>query len=246
MGLTSRLVIILGLFILSGCATVPDPAPPNLAPSRDATEARWQSTIAAERSVIADLERLNETYDSLQKLTEQSAESELPISLLRLVSMNCLNTEYGDGISGGAGLDGTSLSCRPAHFDRLQTALADAPTADQDLAMELLTMVDQVRILRGSLRMRLARLPRTITEHREFIAEERAMLRQLESDLARRRTLYSSQGWRDVTQLIADHRVLLREFGDHLDALAEAYPAWPADVDTLVSQIYFDLSDMRH
>lgn len=239
------LLFFCSLPILAGCTTVPSPPPPDLNPARASAELRLQSIQAAETTILSELEILVDLQASLRKFSTRVISSDLPLGRLRLVAMNCLNTEYGDGLSQVVGLDGTPLSCRPALLDDLNLALLQAPADQRDLAIQFLYLIDQIRILRGGLRQRLTRLPQTIADHREFIVEERATLRQLEADLARRRSLYSTQDWNAVTELLGDHRRLLRDFSDQLDTLAEAYPAWPARLDTLISQVYFDLADLR-
>ncbi len=228
-----------------GCATAPDPPPPDLSGSVQETETRMLSVSAAERSIRADLDRLQELMDSLTVVIESVERNDRSLPLLRLVAMNCMNTEYGDGVTEVVALEGMPLSCRPAHFARLQESLAEAPASDRDQALELLYVVDQVRILRGSMRRRLARLPRAIDEHRDFIVEERATLRRLEADLARRRALYSGPGWGEVIDRLSEHRGLLRDFEILLDELEEAVPAWPTRLDELTGEIYFALADIR-
>ena len=239
------LFFLASLLILAACTTVPSPPPPDLDRARSAAELRLQSIQAAEATILSELEILAELHRSFQDLSLRVLTSELPLARLRLVAMNCLNTEYGDGLSQVVGLEGTPLSCRPAHLESLHQDLLQGPAAQRDLAIQYLYLIDQIRILRGGLRQRMTRLPMTIADHREFIVEERATLRQIEADLARRRSLYGASDWNTVAELLADHRRLLRDFSDQLDALAEAYPAWPASLDTLISQVYFELADLR-
>lgn len=233
------------LFFSTACATVADPDPPDLSSSHEAARARIHSVDAAERTILDDKARLDELYASFQALSSRASQAEIPLGLFRLVAMNCLNTEYGEGISDVRRVNGLPLSCRSPHLDRLLTSLEASPTTSRDDAIQLLYLIDQIRILRGSLRRRLTRIPQIVAEHREFIIEERALLRQLQVDLERRRALYTGAGWRASFEPIDDHRRILNELSDRLDEFARDYPAWPAEIELLISTIYFDLSDMR-
>lgn len=229
-----------------GCATTPDPAPPDLSSSQESAQARLHSVDAADASIRRDLERLTSLTDDLDHLVEQTVVDDAPLSLLRLVAMNCLNTEF-DGVGRGTtGVDDTSITCEPAHFDNLEQALHQRPSTMRDDALQLLYVVDQARLLRASLRQRLASLPRLVSEHRDFIVDERARLRQIEADLNQRRNLYSTGGWEEVTELLNDYREQLTSLSMRLDEIVETAPRWPTEVDALMSTIYFDLSEMRH
>lgn len=234
-------LLVAALFWATGCATAPDPDPPDLNAPRESTELRIRSLDAAERSINGELVRIDELLLSLEARITEAESEEVPLSLLRLVAMNCLNTEYLDLTS----LSGSSLSCRPEHLDRLEEELARRPQIARDLADEFLLLIDQVRILRGSMRERLARQPENIADHREFLAEERAALRQLETDLDRRRSLYSDAGWWRSLDSIAAQRRLLRVLDERLDALEEAIPRWSQELEERVSTLYFSLADMR-
>lgn len=233
------------LLFSPGCTTVPSPPPPELGDSEREAKLRLQSIQAAEETIEREILRLDELVLSFQAQRELLLETDLPLARLRLVSMNCLNTEYGDGLSTVIGLEGTPISCRPEHLQTLQDSLAEYSVTSRDQALQFLYIIDQVRILRGALRQRLTRLPETIADHQDFIVEERANLRRIEADLARRRSLYSSADWADVMTLIGTQRVLLREFEGQLDQLAELYPQWPAILEEKVALVYFELSELQ-
>ena len=239
-------VAVVASFLWSiGCATTADPPPPDLTSSQDSAQSRLHSIDAADASINRDLERLGELRNDLDYLVERTVENDVSLSLLRLVAMNCLNTEYDSVSTGISGFDTTSLSCEPAHFDKLEEALSQAPSAVREDALQLLFVVDQARLVRASLRQRLATLPRLVSEHRDFIVDERARLRQIEADLNQRRNLYSNQGWQEATDRIAEYRESLASLSLRLDEIVEAYPQWPTRVDELMATIYFDLSEMR-
>lgn len=242
------LVVAIPLAALTavGCASTPDPPPPDLTAEKESTEARIQSLNFAERAILEDLNKLEELEADLEHVVEQSTVHDVPLSLLRLVTMNCLNSEYDGQISDVIGLEGTPLSCRPAHIERLIEALDAAPTTARDDAYQLLYLIDQVRILRGSLRQRMTRLPEATAEHRDFIADQRATLRQIDADLEQRRNRYSSSGWREVQRIVDEHRQRLVELDERIDEIRAAYPEWPARLDVAVSAIYFRLAKMRN
>ena len=240
------LVVACVAIVMGGCASTPDPPPPDLSQAMDNTESRIQSLNFSEQAIQNDLARLDELVADLDAKILETIYSDLPLSLLRLVAMNCLNTEYDGYISDVVGIEGTPLSCRPAHIDRLQEALAESSTTARDNAHQLLYLVDQARILRGSLRQRLARIPQASAEHRDFIADERANIRRLDADLNQRRNQYSSSGWRDATAVLNDYRALLHALDTRIDEIAEAYPEWPAELDKMISGVYFGLTDMRN
>jgi hypothetical protein len=227
------------------CATTPDPPLPDLSASMQETQTRMLSLTVGQRSIQNDLEQFLELKGSLSTVIERAEQNDYALSLLRLVAMNCLNTEYGEGITEVASTDAIPLSCRPAHFDILRARLEEAPETTRDQALELLFVVDQIRILRGSMRRRMARLPQTLSDHRDFIVEERAMLRRLEAELARRRSQYSPAGWGEIIDRISEYRVLLREFEIHLDVLEEDLPTWPSLLDEVTGDIYFALAEIR-
>ena len=233
------------LVVTPGCATVPDPDPPDLSPSEQAVEMRLRSIDASQESILADIERLQDLTEGLTSLLKVLGPTELPHSLLRLVAMNCLNTEYQGLTTPVAGLEGTPLTCRPTHAPQLLERLDQVSTSSRDDALQLLYVIDQARILRGSLRLRLSNIPDIITEHRDFIADERAMLRQLETDLRRRRGRYSTRGWRETMTRLDDHRQHLQELDQRLEEFGETYPAWPSQVDQAMAQIYFELVELR-
>lgn len=233
------------LIMAAGCATVPDPDPPDLSSSVASAELRIRSLDAAERSINGELQRIDELLISLKARQGEVQSAELPLSLLRLVAINCLNTEYLDGALSLTSLSGSTLSCRPDHLERLQEELETSPQILRDRTEEFLLLIDQLRLLRGSLRERLARQPKNIAEHREFLAEERASLRQLEADLSRRRSLYSDQGWWSIADSIAAQRRLLRSLDERLLAMETSTPRWSEELEERVAALYFSLADMR-
>ncbi len=228
-----------------GCASTADPPPPDLSTLQENTQIRSESINMAAEVIDADLERLDELAAELQSMVHSHDSAPVPLSLLRLVAMNCLNTEYDSDASTIPSTASRPLNCRPAHLDRLEKALENAPTATRDDVYELLYVVDQARMLQGRLRRRLAELPEQNADHRDFIANERATLRQVEADLQQQRSLYSSSAWREVTDFISHQREQLDELDAQIDALTEAFPQWPSQLDATVSSIYFELSQMR-
>lgn len=206
---------------------------------------RIASVDAIENSIRDDLQQFEQLEEDLGGLMVRVDQEELPFSLLRLVAMNCLNTEYDGSGTQVVDLGGRPLTCRPAHIDGLRQQIDDKPTAVRDLVYDLLYAVDQARLLRGSLRQRLARLPGTIEEHSEFIADERARLRQLASELEQERNVYSTRQWREVNERLDDYRDLLQQLENRLGQLSMDSDAWPERVDTLVTAIYFELAYMR-
>lgn len=238
-------VVVAVLFTATACASTPDPAPPALEASTDATQARIQSLEAFDHSVRTDLERLEVVGDDLSQMIHRASRGELPLSLLRLVTLNCLNSEYDGDTSDSGLLDGTTLTCEPAHAEGLIQQLDTVSTAARDDAHRLLYLADQARLLRGSLRRRLARLPDTANDHLDFIADERAMLRQIEADLEQRKNRYSSDGWDTATDAVDDYRQLLDELSTRIDDLADDYHQWPSEIDHIITDIYFELSYMR-
>lgn len=234
------------LSILGGCASQ-DEMGPDLEPAKQGVEQRLRSLDAAEQTISDELEELEQRRRELEALIGQlSGYEEMPFSLLRLVAMNCINAAYG-GVSaeGGRNIGGMLLTCQPAHLNRLEEQLGDKPTAVQDRAYELLYAVDQARLSRGSLRRRLSALPRSVNEHHQFMADERAMLRQLEGDLEQNRNVYSSAQWQRVNQRVDDYRELLRQLEARIEQLADDYPQWPRRVDETMTDIYFELAELR-
>lgn len=242
----SLLALIAAVILLgSACATVPDPDPPDLSASVESAELRIRSLDAAERSINGELKRIDELLLSFDARRVEVESADLPLSLLRLVAINCFNTEYLDGALSLTSLSGSTLSCRPDHLDRLHEELEQRPLLARDIAQDFLLIIDQLRLLRGSLRERLARQPRTVADHREFLAEERAALRQLETDLVRRRSLYSDPSWWRITDSIAAQRRRLRALDERLDALEIASATWSDELEQRVSTLYFSLADIR-
>lgn len=233
------------LLACAGCATNTGPSGPDLEPSKQQVDERIASIDAAETAIENHLDQLQELEGNLATMLDQTDGADLPFSLLRLVAMNCLNTEYDQADPELVDLDGTPLTCRPAHLERLREALADRSITDRDAAHDLLYSIDQARQLRGMLRQRLATLPEDANDHHAFIADERARMRQLEADLEQDRNLYSTGAWRAVTDDVDDYHRRLDELEAKLRDIADVYPEWPARVDELVSSIYFNLTDMR-
>lgn len=236
---------ILLLLTTAGCASTPDPDPPELGASIDATNARLHSLDAFERSVSSDLDRLEMLGEDIRVGAHRAAQAELPLSILRLVAINCLNSGYDADTSDTGVLGTTPLSCEPAHIQRLVDELDTVSTADRDRAHELLYLVDQTRHIRGMLRRRLARLADSANDHLDFIADERAMLRQMEADLHQRRNLYSTQGFDEALAAIEDHRELLDSLAVRIEELADEYLTWSPRIDEIVSDVYFELSYLR-
>lgn len=239
------LATLIPLLTIIGCASTPDPDPPDIGGSVDATNARLQSLDAFETSIRNDLERLEMLGEDLENVSERVAQAELPLSLLRLVAINCLNSEYDGGASDTGVLPGTPLTCEPAHVERLVEALDTASTSARDSAHQLLYIVDQTRHVRGILRRRLTRLADAANDHIDFIADERAMLRQLEADLEQQKNLYSSSGWQEATDVITEQRERLDTLSQRIDELADDYRHWSPHIDDVVSEMYFELSYLR-
>lgn len=237
--------VAVAVFVAVGCASTPEDIGPDLGPSKEHVEQRIRSLDAAEQAVNSDLERLEDRRDELTALAERVDGDELPLSLLRLVAMNCINAAYDSGPGDGIELGGMTLSCDPAHYDRLEAQLQQLPVVTRDEAFELLYAADRARLLRGSLRRRLAALPQSVNEHHQFLADERAMLRQLESDLEQERNVYSAGEWQQVTDRVDAYRELLAQLDERIDQLVDDYPQWPDRVDELVTEIYFELADLR-
>lgn len=241
----SLLVIGGSLLIFAGCTSVPGPPPPDLSAARTNSELRLRSLQAAEHTVGRELTLLQELLDAFTTQSHQILETSLPLGPVRLVAMSCLNTEYGDGITTVVGLDGTPLSCRPEHLPILERLLVEHPTSERDDVLQFLYLIDQIRILRGGLGLRLSRLPAVLEDHRDFIVEERANLRQLETELARRRPLYTPVSWGDSIETIAIQRRLLHELEDKIASLEAILPTWPATVNTTIADVYFRLSSLQ-
>lgn len=237
--------VLLGVLLVAGCASQQESVGPDLeAPKADADQ-RIQAVDATENSILADLDRLEKLHDDLGGLVDRIEGRELPFSLLRLVAMNCLNTEYDGSAAEVVDLGGRPLTCRPAHIDGLLDMLAEYPTAVRDDVYDLLYALDQARLLRGSLRHRMARLPGTLEEHAEFIADERARLRQMESDLEQERNVYSTRQWRQVNDRLDEYRELLDELEGRIEQVARDSEDWPERIDDLVTTVYFDLAYLR-
>lgn len=228
-----------------GCATNQADIDPELAPSKQTADEYYESLNSAEETIRSELETLRQLSGDIEGLTEELTDAQLPFSLLRLVAMNCINTEYNASSSQVVDLGGRPLSCRPAHIQRLTDALQDHPASVRDRVWDLLYTVDQARMLRGGLRQRLTVLPDTLEDYREHIVDERATLRQLEADLEQERNVYGSGQWRQVNQKLDEYRQLLEDLERRVDELAEDYPRWPDVVDAHIAEIYFELSDLR-
>ncbi|RAL23072.1 hypothetical protein DL240_09305 [Lujinxingia litoralis] len=239
------LPLLLVLLLQAACATVPDPPPPNLDLDRNETVQRLASVHESEVAIVQDLQRLDNLLLSLSTLTNRQRDETFPTDLFRLVAVSCLNTEYAPAATSAPPTTGAPLTCRPAHLDRLNQAIGTLELDARNDALRLLFLVDQIRLLKGSLRMRLAAMPAQIADHREFIAASRTNVRQIEADYARRRALFSAAGWSQVNQVLGDQRNLLRQFDRRLNEVSAAYPDWPARVDTLTTAVYFRLSRMR-
>lgn len=238
---------IISLIGAVGCASTADPPPPDLTSLQENTQTRIDALNVTAQVIEDELQQLDELAEDLGVMVARADDSSAPLSLLRLVAMNCLNSEY-DSHSESPDRMGTMdqpLNCQPAHLGRLLESLEEASTATTDDVYELLYVVDQTRILRGSLRRRLAELPMHTEDDRDYIADERATLRQIEADLMQRRGLYSDSGWLEVTSLIVAQRDLLSELNRQIDEITERYPQWPPRLDATISRIYFDLSRMR-
>ena len=237
--------VVLATFGLTACASTPDPPPPDLSAKEQEVEIRLRTLELSEENIEADLVQLAELARDVATMIERTAERELPLSLIRMVAMNCLNAEYEGYVSEVVELNGTPLSCRPAYLDRLAQALEDAPVSDRDTTYQLLYAVDQSRLMRGSLRRRSARLPDALAEHREFIADERAGLRRLEAELEQQRNRYSASGWQAATEAVRMQRELLLRLSLRLDELEESYPLWAPRLDETMKTVYFDLTELR-
>ena len=233
------------VLLVAGCATSPDAPMPDLEADGQHTEDRRASLDATESSIERELDSLQQLRADLDTVGEQIADIELPLALLRLVAMNCLNATPGDSARDTIDLEGRPLSCEPAHLETFREALADHPTTARDAGYQVLYLVDQARLLRASLRQRLALLPQEVSEHYEYIAEERARLRQLSADVEQQRSLYSASDWREVHRRIDDHHQQLQDLEDRIEALAADFPDWPERVNDTTSRIYFHLSDLR-
>lgn len=236
--------MLLAVVAAVGCATSPETEGPDLEPAKQDTEQRIQSLDAAESSIRRDLGQLQQLKQDLLELAGR-VDDELPFSLMRLVAMNCINTEYASRASRVVTVGGMPLTCRPAHIDELQSKLDEYPTAAQDTAYQLLYVVDQARLLRGQLRTRLATLPGAVNDHYEYMADERAMLRQLEADLEQQRNVYGTRQWRRVNERVEEYRELLGELDERIGRMVDDYPQWPQQVDELITAIYFELAELR-
>ncbi len=226
------------------CTSTPDPQVQSLEPTAQATQARTQSVEASHQSITNSLDRLESLIADFDDLRDAAASADLPHSLLRLVAINCLNAAYVASPQERHLLDGRPLSCDPEHLQLFSDSIADASTADRDRAHELLFMVDQIRLLRGALRQRLARLRSSASDHLDFIADERARLRRHEAQLEQQRHRFSDEGWQRAAEDLEGRRQELSELQARIADISELYPQWQPRIDDAISHLYFSLSNL--
>lgn len=233
-------------WMLSGCATSSEADAPDLGGAAIELQ-QWRVSVEeTETSVHQRLDQLQQTGRDLEATTERLSDANIPLGLLRLVAMNCLNTEYEDEAIRRVDLDGTPLTCRAAHIERLRNDIADVPRVARETIHQLLYHVDQTRLLRGAIRSQLSQLDDTIEYARNFVADQRAMLRQRELELDQRHSQLTAEDRRRARELFDDHRQNLDELDELLDEVEQLRPRWSDRVDELVSRVYFALVDMRH
>ncbi|MFU8803381.1 MAG: hypothetical protein ACNA8W_06200 [Bradymonadaceae bacterium] len=238
-------ILLLGIAVGTGCAAAPSPPPPDLSEARDTVLQRTTQMNQTLQWMARDLRHFAELRMALAQSMSHSHEENFPISLYRLVAINCLNEEVQahDGSTITHSSDITE--CAPQHLDRLLNTLADVSSRSRDQALANLERIDEMRKLRGLLRLRISRIPQIIQANQLYLVEQRAELRQLQTELTRRRSLYSSQDFNEATAAINEQHQLLATLEDAIESLTVLYPEWPAQLDLQVNSLYMDLADLR-
>lgn len=174
-----------------------------------------------------------------------------PLDLFKHVAMACLNEPWNpaeledDDSSGTVRLkNDIELTCRPTFADQLDEQLRDRAPSRREKTLQKLSRIDKLRRLRGQLRERIGRIPRITRSQRDYTADARAELRQLQSTLKRRRTEYSTERWNQAQKRLQQQKNALDALERAVKRLDTAWPAWPERVDQNVLELYMRLSKL--
>lgn len=238
------MLLLIGLGTL-GCAAAPSPPPPDLSGARDATLERTAQIERVEQWMERDLQHFVELRLGLAQSLGHIHEPDFPLALYRFIAISCLNEEVQPREDATIESSGDVRDCTPPHLDRLVNALGERELSLRDQALTNLERIDEMRKLRGVLRLRVARIPQIIQANQLYLVEQRAELRQLATELERRRSLYSREDFLEAQAIIAQQRPLLDALEDAIEALTVLYPEWPTRLDQQVHSLYMDLADLR-
>ncbi len=241
-----RWLLVFGLVALSlmACRSTPDPQVQSLEPTAQAADARLQSIDASQRSIDHSLARLESLTSDFDALRDATSDTDLPLSLLRLVAINCLNHPYRSVDQERHLLNGRPLTCQPEHLSRLDDLLQDASTSERDRAHDLLLTVDQARLLHGSTRQRIRRLRLAADDHMAFIADERARLRRHEETLQTQQHRFSEQGWQRANDDLQQRHQQLNDIQSLLAEVADHAPQWQERLNASISALYVSISNL--
>ena len=250
---TIRFALVLSvLVLLGGCwLSRKGPKPPDLSEQLTETQKRTQRVERIVEIMQRDLDKFEQLRRDFFDTPKAFYRPPFPLDLFKHVAMACLNepwnpNEVADDESSAAIRmpSNIELTCRPTFAGRLDDALGERTPERRRETLQKLQQVDNLRQLRGRLRERIGAIPSIVRAQRNFIADERAELRQLRALLQRRRTEYSAERWKQAQQRMREQSNALATLDSAVDRLDNTWPSWPERVDANVLELYMRLSEL--
>lgn len=104
--------------------------------------------------------------------------------------------------------------------------------------------VDAMRRLRSNLRNMFRRTPNYFSSMRSLIAERRAEVRQIETEVKRRKPEYTDKNYDLAFERAREFRFQLTELEKAVDQLERTVPGASATLETEVEQVYIELAQL--
>ncbi len=242
----------MGIMALSSCATGPQGPPlPDVQDHVQQTRERLERTLAERQAIESQLVELRLTMLELDAPSRDLFAPPFPNDLFRHIAVECLNTPSTQTEDPSAERPSFSLpnsngesrkhrlTCRPPYLSRLLEQLEASTPAQRTSMLQLLVQLDRFYQIRTSLREALDRLPEDVSQHREYLAEQRAEIRRIRTRLEARKPEYTRSRWQRVGERLEGWRAHLRSLDMLADELERFSDTWSLQVRALNKTAYF-------
>lgn len=248
MKLLASILSLALLAALTGCWETRGPALPDLSSQRSEAGREAQRLQRIRQVMGEDVERFDGLREEFGDEPAQLYARPFPLDLYKQVAMECLNEPWDpneDVVSDEESLhESLGLKCSPQFLGTLLDELSTQGSARRDEALARLRTVDEMRRLRGKLRHRLARIQPILQGSRSLLATRRAELRQARLSYRRRRTEYSASRWQQLQERLDAYRDELDQLEQRIIQLEDAWPSWPDELESSVSSLYMEISQL--
>lgn len=242
-----------------GCLSTPGPLPLDLTNER-ALVAREALRLERIDQVLGrDLGQLTALRKSFEDAPPGLYASPFPLDLFKHVALECFNEPWEPRPAASQSLaqsssqpeapvvssiDEAALSCKPEFIGRLMHALYEQEQSRRVQAIGKLQTLDELRQVRGTLRVRIHQMPAVLFEASRTLAQGRADLRRMRDAEARRRTEYSSENWQQAQARLDAFEQELHALEVNIQRLTEARPTWNPQIDAEVALLYASLTTL--